>query len=110
MSSPSEVVVHQLGHPSEAVYSNRPKTPMAPIADMRRRRTGDWRVGRQDAVFAQPNGGIIYRFHARDLHLVLGPAPDGKPAKFEVLIDGHAPGADHGADVDSNGDGVIARQ
>ena len=42
--------------------------------------TGDW-VGGQDAVLAQPNGGIIYRFHARDLHLVLGPAPDGKPVK-----------------------------
>jgi cytochrome c biogenesis protein CcdA/thiol-disulfide isomerase/thioredoxin len=72
--------------------------------------TGDWRVGRQDAVLAQPNGGIIYRFHARDLHLVLGPAPDGKWVKFEVLVDGHAPGADHGVDVDSNGDGVITGQ
>jgi cytochrome c biogenesis protein CcdA/thiol-disulfide isomerase/thioredoxin len=72
--------------------------------------TGDWRVGRQDAVLAQPNGRIIYRFHARDLHLVLGPAPDGKPVKFEVLVDGHAPGADHGVDVDSNGDGIITGQ
>jgi hypothetical protein len=60
---------------------------MAPTADMRRRRTGVWRVGRQDAVLAQPNRGIIYRFHARDLHLVLGPAPDGIPVKFEVLIE-----------------------
>ena len=67
-------------------------------------------VGRQDVVLAQPNGGIIYRFHARDLHLVLGPAPDGKPVKFQVLIDGHAPGADHGVDVDANGDGVINGQ
>jgi cytochrome c biogenesis protein CcdA/thiol-disulfide isomerase/thioredoxin len=72
--------------------------------------TGDWRVGGQDAVLAQPNGGIIYRFHARDLHLVLGPAPDGKPVKFQVLIDGHAPGADHGVDVDADGDGVIKGQ
>ena len=72
--------------------------------------TGDWYVGREDAVLTQPNGGIIYRFHARDLHLVLGPAPDGKPVKFEVLIDGHAPGAGHGVDVDSNGDGDITGQ
>ena len=74
---------------------------------MRRRRrtagatalTGDGRVGRQDAVLAQPNGGIIYRFHARGLLLVLGPAPDSKPVKFEILIDGHAAGADHGVDI-----------
>ncbi len=72
--------------------------------------TGDWRVGEQDAVLAQPGGGITYRFHARDLYLVLGPVPDGKPAKFQVLIDGHAPGPDHGVDIDANGDGVIMGQ
>jgi len=80
------------------------------IGEVIRLLTGDWRVGGQDAVLAQPNGGIIYRFHARDLHLVLGPAPDGKPVKFQVLIDGHVPGADHGVDVDANGDGIIKRQ
>jgi cytochrome c biogenesis protein CcdA/thiol-disulfide isomerase/thioredoxin len=72
--------------------------------------TGDWRIGGQDAVLTQPDGAITYRFHARDLHLVLGPAADGKPVKFRVLIDGHAPGADHGVDVDANGDGVIQGQ
>jgi hypothetical protein len=72
--------------------------------------TGDWRVGGQDAVLAQLGGGITYRFHARDLHLVLGPAPDGKPVRFQVLIDGHAPDSDHGVDIDANGDGVIMGQ
>jgi cytochrome c biogenesis protein CcdA/thiol-disulfide isomerase/thioredoxin len=72
--------------------------------------TGDWLVGGQDATLAQPNGGITYRFHARDLHLVLGPGPDGKPVRFRVLIDGRTPGNDHGVDVDADGDGVINRQ
>jgi hypothetical protein len=62
------------------------------IGEVIRLLTGDWRVGGQDTVLAQPNGGIIYRFHARDLHLVLGPAPDGTPVKFQVLIDGACPG------------------
>lgn len=54
--------------------------------------TGDWRIGGQDAVLAQPDGGITYRSHARDLYSVLGPGPDGKSVRFQVLIDGHAPG------------------
>ena len=48
--------------------------------------TGDWRVGEQDAILAQPGGGITYRFHARDLHLVLGPVPDGKPVKSNRIV------------------------
>ena len=50
--------------------------------------TGDWRVGGQDAVLTQPDGGITYHFHARDLHLVLGPGESNKPVRFQVLIDG----------------------
>jgi hypothetical protein len=72
--------------------------------------SGAWRVGGQDAVLTQPDGGIMYRFRARDLHLVLGPATDGKPIKFHVLIDGHAPGPDHGVDTDADGNGVITGQ
>jgi cytochrome c biogenesis protein CcdA/thiol-disulfide isomerase/thioredoxin len=72
--------------------------------------SGAWRVGGQDAVLTQPDGGITYRFRARDLHLVLGPATDGKPIKFHVLIDGHAPGPDHGVDTDADGNGVITGQ
>ncbi len=72
--------------------------------------TGDWRVGQEDAVLAQPDGSITYRFHARDLHLVLGPSADGKPVKFLVTIDGHAPGKDHGIDIDAAGNGVVTTQ
>ena len=56
------------------------------------------------------DGWITYRFHARDLHLVLGPGEGGKPVRFRVLVDGHAPGADHGADVDAAGNGTVTEQ
>ena len=47
-------------------------------------------------------GKIVFRFHARDLHLVLGPAKDGKPVRFMVKLDGTPPGDDHGSDTDAN--------
>jgi len=52
-------------------------------------------------------GAMRYRFHARDLHLVLGGAADGKPVRFRVTIDGAAPGASHGVDVDAAGWGEV---
>jgi Thioredoxin like C-terminal domain len=61
-------------------------------------------------VLNEPNGRIAYRFHARDLHLVMGP-PSGKaPVRFRVLIDGQPPGAAHGLDVDGQGNGTAADQ
>jgi cytochrome c biogenesis protein CcdA/thiol-disulfide isomerase/thioredoxin len=71
---------------------------------------GDWTVSAEHAALDKPNGGIVYRFHARDLHLVLGPPPDGKPVHFRVTIDGAAPGADHGTDIDSDGRGTVTSQ
>jgi cytochrome c biogenesis protein CcdA/thiol-disulfide isomerase/thioredoxin len=59
---------------------------------------GDWTIGGERAVLNAPNGRIVYRFHARDLHLVLGPGADGKPVRFRVSIDGKPPQGDHGAD------------
>jgi hypothetical protein len=56
------------------------------------------------------DGQIACRFHARDLNLVIGPAAAGSPVRFRVLIDGQPPGAAHGTDVDSNGDGTITQQ
>ena len=50
--------------------------------------SGSWTVKGEDAILDAGNGAIVYRFHARDLHLVLGPAPDGKPVCFRVTIDG----------------------
>jgi cytochrome c biogenesis protein CcdA/thiol-disulfide isomerase/thioredoxin len=71
---------------------------------------GDWTIEGERAVLNEANGRIAYRFHARDLHLVLGPAADGKPVRFRVLIDGKAPEGDHGADIDEQGDGTITEQ
>jgi cytochrome c biogenesis protein CcdA/thiol-disulfide isomerase/thioredoxin len=68
---------------------------------------GTWREDRQIATLVSPTGSIDYRFHARDLHLVLGPARDGKPIRFRVTMDGKAPGADHGVDTDANGYGSV---
>ncbi len=67
--------------------------------------SGDWTVGGQMAVTNAAGAGIDYRFHARDLHLVLGAA--GKPVRFRVTLDGKAPGKDHGTDTDEDGLGTI---
>jgi cytochrome c biogenesis protein CcdA/thiol-disulfide isomerase/thioredoxin len=68
---------------------------------------GEWRIEADRVVLAQPTGRIAYRFHARDLHLVLGPGPDGKPVRFRVLVDGKPPMTDRGSDVDAQGNGTI---
>ena len=66
---------------------------------------GAWTIGAEEATLARPTGRIACRFHARDLHLVLGPGAG--PARFRVTIDGKPPGGDHGADVDPAGDGTV---
>ncbi|MET3443036.1 cytochrome c biogenesis protein CcdA/thiol-disulfide isomerase/thioredoxin [Variovorax paradoxus] len=71
---------------------------------------GDWTVEAERAVLNSANGRIAYRFQARDLHLVLGPAANGKPVRFRVLVDGKPPLADHGSDTDAEGHGVIDAQ
>ncbi|MGJ7615669.1 MULTISPECIES: cytochrome c biogenesis protein DipZ [unclassified Variovorax] len=71
---------------------------------------GEWAVGSERAVLGHANGRIVYRFHARDLHLVLGPSADGKPVRFRVRIDGQPPLADHGADTDAQGNGTVDAQ
>ncbi|WP_168607875.1 cytochrome c biogenesis protein DipZ [Rhizobium ruizarguesonis] len=69
--------------------------------------SGTWTVGRDQATLDQPGGGITYRFSARDLHLVLGPGAGGKPVRFQVKVDGKAPGPDHGSDIDADGNGTV---
>jgi cytochrome c biogenesis protein CcdA/thiol-disulfide isomerase/thioredoxin len=68
---------------------------------------GSWNVSDEHAVLAAAPGKIIFRFHARDLHLVLGPGKNGKPVRFLVRIDGTAPGEDHGVDTDEQGAGIV---
>jgi cytochrome c biogenesis protein CcdA/thiol-disulfide isomerase/thioredoxin len=72
--------------------------------------TGNWTIGGERAQLNEKDGSIIYRFHARDLHLVLGPGTDGSPVRFVVTVDGEAPGASHGADIDADGNGVVTAQ
>ncbi|HET9688320.1 MAG TPA: thioredoxin family protein [Pseudolabrys sp.] len=72
--------------------------------------SGDWTMKKEVAVLNLPNGRIFYRFHARDLHLVMGPAAPGTSVKFRVLIDGQPPGSAHGIDVDEQGNGTITEQ
>ena len=71
---------------------------------------GGWNVDRDRIALSHPNGRIQYRFHARDLHLVMGPASNAKPVRFRVLLDGQAPGQAHGGDVDAQGNGVASEQ
>ena len=68
---------------------------------------GNWTIGPENARLNEAGGSIAYRFHARDLHLVLGPGRTGSPIRFRVTIDGAAPGSDHGSDIDAEGQGVV---
>jgi hypothetical protein len=70
---------------------------------------GTWTDHAQVADLATPRGKIVYRFHARDVHLVLGSSM-GKAVRFRVKIDGQAPGPSHGADTNAEGEGKITNQ
>jgi thiol-disulfide isomerase/thioredoxin len=69
--------------------------------------SGAWRTTEDAVVLDEPDGKIICRFHARDLHLVMAPGPTGRYARFRVLIDGRPPGTDRGLDVDEQGRGLL---
>jgi thiol-disulfide isomerase/thioredoxin len=71
---------------------------------------GDWTVREQGAALHQANGRIAHRFHARDLHLVMGPATPGTFVRFRVLIDGQPPGGARGIDIDEEGNGTVTEQ
>jgi cytochrome c biogenesis protein CcdA/thiol-disulfide isomerase/thioredoxin len=71
---------------------------------------GRWTAGRQRAVLGAAPGRIEFRFQARDLHLVLGPAEAGQRVRFRVTLDGAAPGASHGIDVAADGQGAVTDQ
>jgi len=71
---------------------------------------GDWTVESGAVALNRVPGRIAYRFHARDLHLVMGPPARGTPVRFRVFIDGKPPGAAHGVDVDADGNGKAVDQ
>jgi thiol-disulfide isomerase/thioredoxin len=72
--------------------------------------SGDWTMEEHGVTLNEAGGRIAYRFHARDLHLVMGPAAPGTSVRFRVRIDGQPPGAALGADVDHEGNGTVAGQ
>ncbi|MGF7151198.1 thiol-disulfide isomerase/thioredoxin [Sphingomonas zeicaulis] len=82
-------------------------SPAAALSRNRWDLTGRWKIGSEYAVQESDSGSIRFRFHARDAHLVLGGAPDGRPVRFRVTIDGRAPGDGHGVDVDAAGWGEV---
>jgi thiol-disulfide isomerase/thioredoxin len=69
---------------------------------------GEWTIGRNASVLHEGGGRLAYRFHARDLHLVITPAEGGAPVAFRVLLDGQPPGPSHGSDIDNRGEGVVS--
>ena len=72
--------------------------------------SGKWTIGNERAQLDEKDGRITYRFHARDLHLVLGPSSEGGNVRFRITIDGMAPGDANGMDADAEGNGVVTKQ
>jgi Thioredoxin like C-terminal domain len=72
--------------------------------------TGDWTIAAEDAKLDRAGGSVVFSFHARDLHLVLGPPAGGERVRFRVTLDGQAPGKDHGIDIDAQGNGAVDGQ
>ena len=71
---------------------------------------GEWTIGRQATVLSGAGGRIVYRFHARDVHLVMGPPRGARPVRFRVSLDWQPPGSAHGLDVDESGNGTAVEQ
>jgi thiol-disulfide isomerase/thioredoxin len=69
--------------------------------------SGSWNVGAEGAVLQEASGKIVFRFHSRDLHMVLGPTKDGKPVRFRVTLDGVAAGGNSGSDSTPDGSGEV---
>jgi thiol-disulfide isomerase/thioredoxin len=72
--------------------------------------SGNWTVERGASVLNDADGGIAFRFHSRDVHLVMGPRSRGTSVPFRVLVDGELPGDAHGFDVDEQGQGTVSQQ
>ena len=79
----------------------------APLALNHWALSGDWAVGEESAVLGAARGSVTFRFHARDLNLVLTPPTAGAPVRFTVLLDGQPPGDDHGLDINELGEGTV---
>ena len=72
--------------------------------------TGDWIIERRTSVLDRTGGRILFRFHARDVHLVMRPRQRETSVPFCVLIDGEPPSDAHGLDIDEQGRGTVTQQ
>jgi thiol-disulfide isomerase/thioredoxin len=72
--------------------------------------SGPWTLAQHAAVSNETGARIAFRFQARDVNLVMGPSAKGTSVPFRVFLDGKAPGAAHGFDVDNQGNGTLADQ
>ena len=68
---------------------------------------GSWNISGEIGTLESAPGTIVFRFHSRDLHMVLGPAKNGTPVRFKIKLNGAAPGDNHGVDSDADGSGQV---
>ena len=68
---------------------------------------GSWNIGAESAKLESSPGRIVFRFHSRDLHIVLGPGKNGTSVRFNVRLNGAEPGDDHGVDSAADGSGEV---
>jgi len=113
LKSPETYVGHSkaemFASPGGAVVNTRHHYALPPRVRLNQwALSGEWSVGAEAAVLNAAGGRIAYRFHARDLHLIMGRAMGGGGVAFRASIDGQAPGAGHGSDVDDQGHGTVA--
>jgi len=92
----------RLTHDSQRTYSSPARLSLNQWA-----LSGSWKVGEESAVPQEAGGKIIFRFHSRDLNLVLAPTKDGKPVRFRVKLDGSTPGGNCGSDATPDGTGEV---
>lgn len=71
---------------------------------------GNWTAGKEAVALHEPNGRIAFKFHARDLNLVMGPKVQGSSIRFRVILDGQLPTSAHGVDIDGQGNGTVVEQ
>lgn len=95
---------------SPETYLGNGRADSWPLQRSNRSFAGAWTIARHAARLGKPSGRIVYHFHARDLHLVMGPSRPGSPIRFRVSLDGQPPAAAHGIDVDDSGNGVATDQ
>jgi len=91
----------RLAHDSRRTY-----TPLTPSLNQWGL-GGLWNVSAERSALQAAPGKVVFRFHARDLHMVLGPAKNSSPIRFKVALDGAAPGDDHGVDSGPDGSGEV---